>query len=157
MNIEKMNMEDIDEISELENDLFTDPWPKHFFDEELNNELASYDVMREDGKIIAYAGMWRIFENCDLTNIAVRKEYQGQGLGEEMLRYMIREAINEGCEFMHLEVRKSNMKARRLYEKMGFTEVRTRKGYYENGEDGLDMVKGLLGLSEEDLGDRDQL
>ena len=113
--------------------------------------------MKKEEEIIGYAGMWQMFENCDLTNIAVRKEYQGKGYGEELLRFMIGKAIEKGCEFMHLEVRASNMKAKSLYEKMGFIEVRTRKGYYEDGEDGIDMVKGLLGLSEEDTGDRKQL
>ena len=157
MRFELMKKEDIEEISKLERELFSDPWPAHFFYEELDNAFATYYVMKKEEEIIGYAGMWQMFENCDLTNIAVRKEYQGKGYGEELLRFMIGKAIEKGCEFMHLEVRASNMKAKSLYEKMGFIEVRTRKGYYEDGEDGIDMVKGLLGLSEEDTGDRKQL
>ena len=136
----------------LEKELFSDPWHEHFFYEELENVFADYYVMKEEDEIIGYAGMWQMFENCDLTNIAVKAEYQGRGYGEKLLGFMIAKAIEKGCEFMHLEVRVSNTRARSLYGKKGFIEVRTRKAYYENGEDGIDMVKGLLGLSEEDTG-----
>ena len=157
MKIELMKKEDVETVAQLEKELFSDPWPKRFFHEELNNGFAEYYVLREDEEIVAYAGMWQMFENCDLTNIAVRKEYQGKGYGEKLLRFMMNRAIEKGCEFMHLEVRVSNIRAQNLYEKLGFMKVRIRKGYYENGEDGIDMVKGLLGLSEEDTGDRKQL
>ena len=152
MNIELMKKEDVREVAKLEKKLFSDPWPEHFFYEELENVFADYYVMKEEDEIIGYAGMWQMFENCDLTNIAVKAEYQGRGYGEKLLGFMIAKAIEKGCEFMHLEVRVSNTRARSLYGKKGFIEVRTRKAYYENGEDGIDMVKGLLGLSEEDTG-----
>ena len=157
MSIELMKKEDIETVAELEKQLFSDPWPKHFFLQELENEFAEYYVLKKDGEIAGYAGMWQMFENCDLTNIAIREDYQGRGYGEELLRFMISRAIEKGCEFMHLEVRVSNIKAQNLYEKLGFIKTRIRKGYYENGEDGIDMVKGLLGLSEEDSCDRKQL
>lgn len=153
MNIEKMTIDDVDEVFSLEKELFSDPWPKHFFFEELENEFANYYVYKNEEEIIGYAGMWQMFENCDLTNIAIKKEYQGKGYGEKLLKFMIKEAIKNNCEFMHLEVRVSNIKAKNLYEKFGFEETRIRKHYYENGEDCIDMVKGLLGLNEEDFSD----
>ena len=157
MKIERMKASNIDTVAELEKKLFKDPWPKKFFMEELNNDCAAYYVMKDNDEIIGYAGMWRIFENCDLTNIAIRSDCQGKGYGEKLLRFMIGEAIRNECEFMHLEVRTSNIKAIRLYEKAGFIRTRIRKGYYGDGEDCIDMVKGLLGLSEEDFSDREQL
>ena len=51
------------------------------------------------------------------------------------------------------EVRTTNTKAYNLYKKLGFIETRTRKDYYGEGQDCLDMVKGLLGLNEEDFSD----
>ncbi|MBR3227852.1 MAG: ribosomal protein S18-alanine N-acetyltransferase [Erysipelotrichaceae bacterium] len=157
MKIERMQVSDIRTVTELENILFKDPWPAKFFEEELANDYAAYYVMKENDEIIGYAGMWRIFENCDLTNIAIRSDCQGKGYGEKLLRFMIGEAIRNECEFMHLEVRTSNIKAIRLYEKAGFIRTRIRKGYYGDGEDCIDMVKGLLGLSEDDFSDREQL
>jgi [ribosomal protein S18]-alanine N-acetyltransferase len=40
---------------------------------------------------------------------------------------------------MILEVRRSNLEARRLYRKFGFEERRLRRNYYGPGEDALVM------------------
>lgn len=154
MKIERMEIKDLDVICDLESKIFKDPWPRKFFEEDLSkNDSSSYYVLKDDEEIIGYAGVWYMFENCDLVNIAIKNDRQGEGLGEKLLRFVIKEAISKDCEFMHLEVRKSNFKAKSLYEKYGFMEMRVRKGYYEDGEDCIDMVKGLLGLSEKDFSD----
>ena len=153
MIIEKMTIDDVDEVANIEKEVFKSPWPKEYFIDEINNEFAYYYVLKEEDKIIGYAGMWLMFENCDLTTIGINKEHQGNKYGEKLLNFMIKDAINKECEFMHLEVRVSNLKARNLYQKFGFLETRIRKGYYEDGEDCIDMVKGLLGLSEKDFSD----
>lgn len=153
MIIDALSKNDIEEISQIEKEIFKEPWPKSFFEEEMANDFAHYYVLKENDEIIGYAGMWQMFENCDLNTIGIKKEYQGRKYGEKLLRFMIKEAIKRECEFMHLEVRISNLKAQSLYHKLGFIETRIRKGYYEDGEDCIDMVKGLLGLSEEDFSD----
>ena len=151
--ISLMRKEDLDQVLEIENDVFSDPWPRKYFEDDLDNECSKYYVLKKDEEIIGYGGLWFMFENCDLVNIAIKKVYQGQGLGEKLLKLLIREAILNECEFMHLEVRTSNKKAMSLYEKMGFIKTRTRKGYYSDGEDCDDMVKGLIGLNEKDFSD----
>lgn len=153
MKLERMLETDIDEVSKIENEVFIDPWPIRFFKEDLNNENAKYYLLKDNEQIIGYAGLWFMFENCDLVNIAIKKDKQGQGLGKKLLKLVIREAIKEKCEFMHLEVRKNNTKAYNLYKKLDFIETRVRKAYYEDGEDAIDMVKGLLGLNEKDFSD----
>ena len=152
MIFELMKEDDIDDVVSIENKVFKDPWPRHFFIDDLKNKGTSkYYVLKLDDKIVAYAGIWLMFENCDLVNIAVDSSYQGMGYGEKMLRFIICESIKCGCEFMHLEVRPSNLAALELYKKYGFIKTRERKAYYDDGEDCIDMVKGLLGLNEKDF------
>ena len=154
MKFERMHVEDVNEVIKIENICFKDPWPYHFFvDDILKNEFSRYFVLKENDEIIGYSGHWLSFENCDLVNIALKNAYQGKGLGQKLLNLTILEAIKEGCEFMHLEVRPSNIKAINLYKKNGFIKTRVRKGYYEDGEDCIDMVKGIVGLSEKDFSD----
>lgn len=153
MKLVRMLETDIEEVSKIENDVFTDPWPIKFFKEDLNNENAKYYLLKDNDEIIGYAGIWFMFENCDLVNIAIKKDRQGNKLGEKLLKLIIAEAIKENCEFMHLEVKPSNTKAYNLYKKLGFIETRVRKGYYEDGSDCIDMVKGLIGLDEKDFSD----
>ncbi len=151
--IEELTINDLDEVIRIENEVFKDPWPRKYFEDDLNNDCSKWYILKQDNKIIGYGGLWFMFENCDLVNIAISKECQGQGLGEKLLKLLIKEAIHNECEFMHLEVRKSNLKAKSLYEKLDFIKTRERAGYYEDGEDCIDMVKGLIGLNEEDFSD----
>ncbi len=153
MILSKMKKSDLSQVLEIENRVFSDPWPRKFFEDDLNNEFSTYYLLKNDDEIIGYGGLWFMFENCDLVNIAIDDKYQGLGYGEKLLKLLIREALLKECEFMHLEVRKSNLKAFNLYEKMGFIKTRVRKGYYEDNEDAIDMVKGLIGLNEKDFSD----
>ncbi len=142
--IELMKKEDLAEVVKIENEAFADPWPEKYFVSELeNNDLGEMFVERVDGNIVSYGGIWFMFENCDITNIAVRKEYRNKGYGQRMLNHLIDEARRHECEFIHLEVRVSNEEATRLYKRNGFIEVRTRKHYYANGEDAYDMIRNV--------------
>jgi N6-L-threonylcarbamoyladenine synthase len=85
-----------------------------------------------------------MFENCDLTRIGVRKDLRHRGYGRKMLKHLIRTAEEKGCEFMHLEVDVNNAEAVKLYEKNRFMTMRTRKNYYENGDDAYDMARSLI-------------
>src|SRR5271165_2313087 len=62
----------------------------------------------------------------EILNVAVDSRFRRQGVGERLLQV---ELERGGIHF--LEVRESNVAARRLYEKKGFREVAVRKGYYE--------------------------
>lgn len=152
MIIRKATFLDLDKIIEIENECFKEPWPKKAFEADINNDITELMVLIDGNKIIGYYDIWYMFENADIASIAIRKDYQGKGLGEYLLKDLIKRCIAKQVEFLHLEVNVENIKAYNLYKKMGFEQVRVRKGYY-NGVDGLDMVKGLLGLSEKDFSD----
>ena len=152
--IRQMQEKDLDEIILIENELFTSPRNKEQFLYEINeNEFSRSFVLEINNEVIAYGMMWFLFENADITNIAVKKKYQKQGYGLKMLKHLIKEAINNNCEFIHLEVRINNKEAINLYNKMGFETVRIRKHYYEDGSDAYDMIKVIGGLSEKDFSD----
>lgn len=142
--IELMKMEDLDQVLQIENECFADPWTRKYFEDELNNtELCKLFVNRENNEVIAFGSIWLMFENCDIVNIAVKPEYQHKGYGQQMLSRLIYEAKHSGCEFVHLEVRYNNEPAINLYKKNGFEVVRTRKSYYTNGDDAYDMIRNV--------------
>ena len=75
------------------------------------------------------------------TNIAVRKDCRGQGIGRALTAALMQYAANLGVVYMTLEVRRSNEIAQHVYLSHGFIQVSVRKKYYEdNGEDALFMV-----------------
>lgn len=88
-----------------------------------------------------YVGIWFPLDEAHINSIAVRKCLRGQGLGEMLIIGAIELAQTRGCALVTLEVRVSNIPARKLYEKYGFREVGFRKGYYtDNNEDALIMT-----------------
>ena len=135
-----MTVEDIDAIHEIETACFKTPWSKESFRHEIEeNQCARYVVVREDGRAIAYAGVWFILDEGHITNIAVHPERRGMGYGEMVTKAMIQLAADSGMSVVTLEVRRSNTIAQNLYHKFGFIDVGYRKRYYENSEDALIM------------------
>lgn len=143
--IDLMRVEDLEEVLEIEKRSFTNPWSKYAFLSELNeNRFATYIVIRTDAKIVGYGGMWIIFDEAHVTNVAVLPEYRGMGIGELIMRTLIDLAKKRGAIKMTLEVRKSNHIAQNLYTKLGFQPTGIRRGYYsDNNEDAIIMWKDI--------------
>lgn len=133
--------DDIDEMIEIEEECFAVPWSKGSFLTEIReNKLAKYFVAELDTKLVGYGGMWLILNEGHITNIAVREEYRGLGIGERILVSLIYYCASKNIQNMTLEVRKSNIVAQNLYKKYRFVEYGVRPGYYaDNKEDALIM------------------
>ena len=137
-----MTLQDVDAVWEIEKQSFAIPWSRDAFVTEVTeNKCARYLVVREDGAPVAYAGMWLVLDEAHVTNIAVRSDMRGRGLGEAVARALMQLAADTGIRYMTLEVRRTNLVAQSLYKKLGFVEVGFRKRYYaDNNEDALVMV-----------------
>jgi len=146
MTIARMVTGDIPAVCAIERTSFSTTWPADaFYNELTTNKLAHYFVGRIGGRIVAYGGIWVIFEDSHVTTIAVDPDFRGRKFGELMLLHLVDEAIERGAAWMTLEVRESNVVAQELYRKYGFTTVTTRKGYYsDNNENALVMWAGNL-------------
>ncbi|MCC3376599.1 ribosomal protein S18-alanine N-acetyltransferase [Cohnella sp. REN36] len=140
-----MTLDDIPAIVAIEQEAFTAPWTAEAFRNELvQNLFAKYMVMEQAGEVLGYGGMWLIVDEAHVTNIAVREAYRGRGLGERLLREMMKTAHFLGARRMTLEVRVTNERAQRLYRKLGFSPSGLRPGYYsDNQEDALIMWADL--------------
>lgn len=134
-----MTMGDVDAVAQLERMCFSDPWPRDNFINELNNIAAHYLLMWHDGEIISYGGMWIIFDEAHVTNVAVHPVMRRRGYGEVMMRALMRLALRQGAARMTLEVREGNIAAKRMYEKLDFFCKGLRKSYYADGENAIIM------------------
>lgn len=141
----KMREEDLPTILTLEHQLFSLPWKEEDYLYELNeNQFSHLYVIEEENSIVAYAGLWTIFDQAQITTIGTNKGFQRKGYGLQMLEKLEQIAKENQCEVISLEVRISNQKAINLYEKSGFEIITTRKSYYSNNhEDAYLMMKGI--------------
>jgi len=70
--------------------------------------------------------------------VAVRPECRGRGLAARLLEHVMTDAVGRGAQRVTLEVRRSNLAALNLYEKLGFRVAGVRRNYYsEPVEDAL--------------------
>ena len=143
--IRMMTLNDLDEVMIIENESFNAPWKKDDLIYELNdNPYAKYLVYEIDKQIVAYIGFWLTFDSSTIVNIAVKPEFRNMKIAQSLLDKAFEIAEENMCEFMTLEVRESNFKAIKLYEKNDFILVSKKIGYYvDNHEDALYMVKSL--------------
>ena len=136
-----MTFLDVDGVWAVESQVFSTPWSRGAFVNEMtDNDVAYYLVLEENGVIAGYAGMWIIVDEAHVTNIAIAPDRRGNGMGERLVRALMDSARERGAVSMTLEVRQSNAAARQLYGKLGFAAQGVRRNYYaDSGEDALVM------------------
>lgn len=144
--IEPMRIEDLTAVHAIELASFDAPWPPEAYRNDLEtNRLAQYLVARVGDEIAAYGGMWLMVDEGHIITFAVHPIWRRQRIGERLLLAFLDLAGDRGAQEATLEVRLSNLPARRLYEKYGFRPVGLRPRYYsDNGEDALIMTTDPL-------------
>ena len=132
---------DVEAVHEIEKLCFPMPWSEESIRHDVaENVAARWLALLEDGRLVAYGGMWLIIDEAHVTNVAVHPEFRGKGYGEQIVRALMRLAQDTCMGLITLEVRRSNQAAQALYHKVGFLDVGYRKRYYEdNKEDALIM------------------
>jgi len=142
--IEPMQRDDLDQVMEIEKASYTNPWTKVGVEAELDRSVSVSLVMKETGNVIAYLIFWMLQEEIHILNLAVRPDRREMGLGRFFLEYMFNWGEKLGVRQVFLEVRVSNLAARKLYKSTGFVKVGVRENYYTaENEDALLMVRRL--------------
>ncbi|MEA5060188.1 Ribosomal-protein-alanine acetyltransferase [bioreactor metagenome] len=146
MHFRPMQKEDVARIAELERICFRSPWSEKALAGELKNPVARYRVGLVGEALEAYAGMWVIYDEAHITNVAVAPAFRRRGYGRAIMEEMLRTARLYGANQMTLEVRESNLVAQALYGNLGFETAGRRKRYYsDTGEDAFIMWNRDIG------------
>ncbi|WP_310601973.1 ribosomal protein S18-alanine N-acetyltransferase [Anaerosporobacter sp.] len=130
--IRRMEERDLEQVVEMEKNIFSDPWSRTSFLDSLNQDMCMYLVVSKQEEIVAYSGVYVIQDEGQITNVAVKADYRNEHIATDMLNELIKRAEDKGAQDFTLEVRESNGAAIHLYEKLGFKSVGTRKNFYEN-------------------------
>lgn len=89
-------------------------------------------VVAEDNKIHGFIVGRQASREWEIENIVVDAAARRRELGSQLLREFIDHVRARGGSEIHLEVRESNLPARKLYEKWGFIASGRRKAYYQD-------------------------
>lgn len=131
MTVRRATIEDAKEIFAIEMECFSVPWSLDSIETELLNEDKKlYYVVEDANGIVGYAGAWLVYDEGQITNIAIRPSARRQGFGAKLTSALIEECFKRGMHEIFLEVRIFNLSALSLYRKLGFTVKGMRKNYY---------------------------
>ena len=131
MTVRRATIEDAKEIFAIEMECFSVPWSLDSIETELLNEDKKLYYVVEDGNgVVGYAGAWLVYDEGQITNIAIRPSARRQGFGAKLTSALIEECFKRGMHEIFLEVRISNLSALSLYRQLGFTVKGVRKNYY---------------------------
>lgn len=143
--LRKMTPMDLDQIMIIEQEAFSLPWSRQSYENELNNQYANYLVIDHLGDIGGYGGIWVVFDEAHITNVAVAANFRGRGWGRVLMLELEKVARRNRAVRILLEVRPSNRSAVAMYHSLGFLVSGLRKQYYsDNMEDAIVMIKHLV-------------
>ena len=141
MEIRKIKLDEIEKLSTLYNHLDFEEFKRQLINEILNHKKDVY-VISKDNELI---GEITVFYNLDyiatiknlrvyLNAFRIKKEFQNQGLGQELLKYVINDLESKGITEFTIGVENDNEIAKHIYEKYDFTEIIDRREEKNNKE-----------------------
>ena len=153
--ITELSEEDLDQAAALEQDCFgSQAWSRQALADAVINENALYLVLKEeaahapfqaapDPVLVGYCGVWLSFEEGEIMNVAVRKEFRQRGCAGRLMQELL--SREEILVSKHTKkVREGNFPAIRLYESLGFERAGIRKNFYSDPkENALILLKEI--------------
>lgn len=140
-----MQESDLPGVMVCEQAAYEFPWRLVAFTECLRVGYNCW-VAEADQVVVAHGVMSVGADECHVLNLCVHPNWQGQGLGQRMLRRLLGLAQERGADTAFMEVRASNTVARGLYAAEGFCEIGTRRNYYPTPggrEDAVVLARAL--------------
>ncbi|AXE28832.1 ribosomal-protein-alanine N-acetyltransferase [Chromobacterium phragmitis] len=129
-NVRLFQPTDPQQLADLEQLATAHPWRVGQYRDSLAAGYPCYGLFGDDGSLMGFALIMRVLDEAEILNIVIAKPHQGQGLGCQLMQSMLQHLHDDCCRRLFLEVRESNVPARKLYQRCGFRQCGLRKNYY---------------------------
>jgi len=134
-------------IAMMSRELIETGLPWSWTPERVARNLAQADTLvltaRDGAPLAGFAIMQFGDERAHLSLLAVRPDCQRHGLARRMLEWLTESALTAGIASIHLELRETNLAARRFYLEQGFAETVRVPGYYRGTETAVRMLRDI--------------
>ncbi|WP_332777231.1 ribosomal protein S18-alanine N-acetyltransferase [Polaromonas sp.] len=120
-------------VLRIEQSAYGHPWTQGNFNDSIKAGYQAQLLLAgsgEQAELLGYFVAMKGVDEVHLLNITVAPAHQGQGWARVMLDALAIWARGQGAQWLWLEVRVSNTRAKAVYERYGFRHVGTRKNYY---------------------------
>lgn len=144
LKVRRFQPEDFPRVVELERMCFGDA-PTLYVN--LYRMHEGFFVAELDGYVVAFV-VAAFTEDGDgrVLSLAVDERFRRRGIATALMEHVFDYYRQRGIGKVKLEVRVSNLPARKLYEKLGFRAAGMIRNYYADGEDAFVMVKWISPL-----------
>lgn len=142
--IRAMTDEDIPEVAQIERSAFSMPWSADAFQETLHSPHAFFFVAEWQDGIAGYIGAYVAADEAEVMNVAVREEARRRHIAQGLAQAALEESKARGARSIFLEVRVGNEAAIALYQKLGFSTISTRKGFYDKPREDAYVMSAQL-------------
>ncbi|NLJ29890.1 MAG: ribosomal protein S18-alanine N-acetyltransferase [Deltaproteobacteria bacterium] len=150
----RLHEEELPQILAIERESHLEPWSGESFLEELGHSFSQILVAQvrepDDGRkarqaregsvqaprgnlsfrMAGYICFWCVADEIQILNVTVDKKWRRRGIARRLLHHVLELARESSAQSIVLELRKSNLPARMLYENLGFQVVGERPDYY---------------------------
>lgn len=116
----------------------------------LNRAKALTLVATVDEQVVAYALVFvpALPRPARLYSIAVSEAFRGKKIALSLMQEALRAAEQKGYKTMRLEVRSTHQYTRNFYARLGFSPIKHIPHYYQDGEEAIQMERGLTARSD---------
>lgn len=141
--IVRLSEDMLSSVAQIEAECFAEPWGESSLRLLLGEQGVAF-VAIASGRVVAYGGMMTVLDEGQITNIAVLSDFRRMGIGRRIMDTLEGFALEHGISMLSLEVRESNLAARKLYVSCGWREEGIRKNFYRHPcENAVVMTKTL--------------
>ena len=130
LGVEKLKINNKEELFLLESDLFTNSWSENTLEEQLKIKTSLNIGLKVNNELISYVLCQDLFPEIEILRFGVKRKFQLQGNGKFLLKSLISLLKQKNYNRIFLEVNTSNSRAISLYKQFGFIDISIRKNYY---------------------------
>lgn len=121
-----INFKDYIEIIRLETRTFSQNLESMY---DADEDIMINYVKNSEGQLVGYISYKDLEVSYDIYMFAINEQFRNKGIASQLIQLLFDKSII-------LEVRESNEKAIKFYEKNGFSQIQRKTKYYQN-EDAL--------------------
>ena len=118
-------------LAKIHGECFFEKWNEEVFEKFLQDKVYKFLLARYEDKICGFLVFTYIVDEIEVITNCVLPDFQGRGVGKEMMKFLEHYARAHMVRSIHLEVAENNLPAVSLYIKFDFVPTTRRKNYYK--------------------------
>ena len=135
LHVEPAETRDAKDLARIHGQSFYRGWPTTDFASFIEDRnTPAYVACDSKRRIAGFALIRTVADEAELLTIAVEPRWRGKGVGRALMEAVFADLMMSPARRMFLEVDEQNLAAIRLYEKLGFSTISSRKGYYPRAD-----------------------